>query len=186
MFYGGRLFSHITAEAQANDQLVEDLISIRKLNQNTSIIFDSDKSKPRAQLTKTKKRLKKEFDTGPGFAWVTSGREIENYLDETALQNVIREVHPSVDQFSSTGQWANLLENTTKKDNKERTANKVKVARLYVKKNQADFSHLDLNKRVNQMIEFIVERTRYAEDSLNVPQLNVLHKIALRWMVHCA
>ena len=139
------------------EHIVEDFIAIRRLNQNTSIVFDSDKSKSHAKLTKTKQRLKTEFDIGPGFAWVTRGREVENYLDEAALQNAMREVHPSLDSFLGAGQWANLLVYKSKNEGKQRTADKVKVARSYVENNQPNFSSLDLHKRVNQLIEFIVK-----------------------------
>lgn len=157
MFYGGRLFSHITADTTALDQIVEDLIAVRRLNQNTSIVFDSDKPKPRARLTGTKRRLKQEFDLGPGFAWVTRGREVENYLDEAALQDVIRDIHPSVDSFYDSGQWANLLNYKSKKDGRKRSADKVRVARSYVENNEPDFTRLDLHTQVNKLIEFILK-----------------------------
>jgi len=101
--------------------------------------------------------LKSEFDLGPGFAWVSRGREVENYLDEEALQAVIRRVHPSVDQFVASGQWANLLVYRSKNDGKERTADKVKVARAFVEENEPDLSVLDLNKRIEQLLAFIVK-----------------------------
>jgi hypothetical protein len=157
MFYGGRLFSHISAEVEAVESIADDLIAIRCLNQNTSIVFDSDKPKSHARLTATKQRLKSEFDLGPGFAWVTRGREVENYLDEEALLAVIRRVHPSVDQFVASGQWANLLLYRSKKDGKERTADKVKVARAFVEENEPDFSVLDLSKRIEQLVAFILK-----------------------------
>lgn len=162
MFYGGRLFSHLTAEESAGAVGVDQLVAVRRLNQNTAIVFDSDKSRPRARLTDTKQRLRTEFDAGPGFAWVTRGREVENYLDESALEQVIREVHPSVGSFPAGGQWANLLVYKSKKGGEMRTANKVKVARLYVQKNKPDFSRLDLNKRINQLVNFI-ERANAGE-----------------------
>ncbi len=81
MFYGGRLFSHLTAmdKDDLNDN-IEDFISVRNLNRNSVILFDSDKARSNAPLSLTKKRLKEEFDRGAGFAWITKGREIENYL----------------------------------------------------------------------------------------------------------
>src|SRR5690606_15355840 len=41
MFYGGRLFSHLTAlDAEEVDERIEDFISVRNLNRNTVILFD--------------------------------------------------------------------------------------------------------------------------------------------------
>ena len=90
MFFGGRLFSHLTGldEDELEDR-IEDFISLRSLNRNSTIIFDSDKSSARKRLNGTKQRLKREFDLGPGFSWVTKGREIENYLEYSNLMAVI-------------------------------------------------------------------------------------------------
>ena len=45
MFYGGRLFSHLTAMDQDElEENINDFVSVRKLNRNSVILFDSDKS----------------------------------------------------------------------------------------------------------------------------------------------
>lgn len=110
MFYGGRLSSHLTANdpEDVNDK-VADFISLRKLNRNTVIMFDSDKSGPHARMNETKKRLKEEFDKGPGFAWITKGREVENYLDNDQIEKSVIAIHPSCKMIMKKGQWVNLL-----------------------------------------------------------------------------
>lgn len=95
MFYGGRLFSHLTALDNDEQERLEDFISIRKLNRHSVIMFDSDKSSAYTKLSLTKQRLRDEFDVGPGFAWVTKGREVENYLDEEFVEASVLAVHPS-------------------------------------------------------------------------------------------
>jgi AAA15 family ATPase/GTPase len=156
MFYGGRLFSHLTAmdhdELQEN---IDDFVSVRKLNRNSLIMFDSDKSGPRARLSSTKKRLKDEFNCGPGFTWVTEGREIENYLDHNKVEETVLSVHPSASNILEKSQWSNLLQYKNNKGSSDKTASKVKVARYYVEKYQPDFSVLDLNKRLEQLCDFI-------------------------------
>lgn len=155
MFYGGRLFSHLTA-LDSNEENINDFISVRKLNRNSVIMFDSDLSSPRKQLNETKKRLKDEFNRGPGFAWVTKGREVENYLDPEKIQLCISEIHPSAILSQDKGVYDNLLNYKTK--NKEIvTANKVKVARLYVEKYPADLAILDLQAMTDKLISFIAE-----------------------------
>lgn len=156
MFYGGRLFSHLTA--QDNDELedkLNDFISVRSLNRNTVIMFDSDKKDSRSRLNPTKKRLKEEFDSGPGFTWVTKGREVENYLDFDKVEESVKEVHPSSNGLISKGEWVNLLKYKTLKGREEKVANKVKVARHYVKQNEVDFTVLDLNSRLDELCVFI-------------------------------
>ena len=156
MFYGGRLFSHLSAkdddELQEN---VEDFLSIRNLNRNSVIMFDSDKSSPNTRLNTTKKRLKDEFNGGSGFAWVTKGREVENYLDYNKLEESVKAVHPSAANLLEKKQWANLLKYKKATGKGETTASKVKVARYYVEHYEADLSVLDLKERIEQLCKFI-------------------------------
>ncbi len=158
MFYGGRLFSHLTAEDEEDtNENLQDFISVRKLNRNTCIVFDSDKSAPKKQLNKTKKRLKTEFDKGPGFAWVTAGREIENYIDPEILEACIQTVHPSAKEIIEKTKWSNLLDYHKKNTSKKRTADKVKIARHYVDNYSADLDVYDLKKTMNKLKIFIHE-----------------------------
>lgn len=156
MFYGGRLFSHLTA--QDNDELedkINDFISVRNLNRNTVIMFDSDKENSRARLNSTKQRLKDEFNSGSGFTWVTKGREVENYLDHDKVEKSVIAVHPSAGGLIAKGEWENLLKYTKRRGRTERTASKVKVARHYITENEVDFGVLDLNARLEELCEFI-------------------------------
>lgn len=159
MFFGGRLFSHLTAEDKdeqsEQDENIKDFISLRSLNRHSVIIFDSDKDSAEASLSSTKQRLEKEFNKGSGFAWVTQGREIENYLDENNLAQSISEVHPYSKGLVSSGQWGNLLKYTN--GTKEIVANKVKVARHYTEHYPPNLSVLDLKEKISQLSEFILQ-----------------------------
>lgn len=156
MFYGGRLSSHITAldSDELNDK-VEDFISIRKLNRNAAIMLDSDKENPYARINSTKSRLHKEFNKGPGFAWVTRGREVENYLDNDKIEESVLAVHPSARALVSKGQWSNLLIYRKQRSRDEMVASKVKVARHYVEKNPVNLDVLDLEERMEELVNFI-------------------------------
>jgi hypothetical protein len=120
-------------------------------------MFDSDKDNPRAKLNLTKQRLKDEFDSGQGFAWVTKGREVENYLDYEKVEESVKAVHPSAKSLIAKGEWENLLKYVKKQTRKEIVASKVKVARHYVKTNDVDFSVLDLKARIDQLCDFIFQ-----------------------------
>ncbi|HZW26694.1 MAG TPA: ATP-binding protein [Gallionella sp.] len=113
MFYGGRLLSHLTGEDDAKH--LDDFISLRRLNRRGVIIIDSDKAKKGARLNPTKKRVQEEFDSGPGYAWITEGREIENYLPVDHIKAALSKIHPSATTTSSFGQFENTLTITTKK-----------------------------------------------------------------------
>ncbi|WMO07824.1 hypothetical protein NI378_19280 [Vibrio parahaemolyticus] len=110
MFYGGRLFSHLSAlDKDEQEEVIEDFVCVRSLNRNSIIMFDSDKSTPQSRLNTTKKRLANEFDQGPGFAWITKGREVENYLDFDQLEQSIQAVHTSASHIIEKSTWSNLL-----------------------------------------------------------------------------
>ena len=118
-------------------------------------MFDSDKASSRSRLNSTKQRLKREFDVGPGFSWVTKGREVENYLDYDKVEESVRTVHPSASRLLVKGQWENLLKYKKVRSNSEKSANKVKIARHYVDTYDADLRVLDLDERVTQLCQFI-------------------------------
>lgn len=169
MFYGGRLFSHVSGaeaseEALADGEAVDDFISLRRINRHSAIVFDSDRASAESPLSETKCRLRKEFGSQ---AWVTEGREIENYLNESLLFNSIKATHKHATNMFQSGQWANLLKyevafEPNKASQKPRTANKVKVAREYVKTNpKVDFSPLDLHERITHLCDFIVRSNHY-------------------------
>ncbi|WP_426131294.1 ATP-dependent nuclease [Pseudomonas sp. DWP1b1] len=157
MFYGGRLFSHLSALDSDEQERLEDFISIRKLNRHSVIMFDSDKSSAHAKLSLTKQRLREEFDLGPGFAWVTKGREVENYLDETLVEAAVLAVHPSAKSLESRGQWANLLKYKKASGGDVKEASKVKVAQYYTSNYVADVKRLDLQKQMERLRVFILE-----------------------------
>lgn len=154
MFYGGRLASHLSCDS--DDEFIDDFISLRRLNRRTVIIIDSDRQSAHAGINSTKSRLKEEFNTGPGYAWVTKGREIENYLKADFLKLAIKDAYPSASINSHFGQYENVLSAKTKKG-KEIQVSKVSVANHITQKSVADFSVLDLDSQMKQLIEFILE-----------------------------
>jgi len=164
MFYGGRLLSHLTA----NDPEVTEFISLRRLNRFISIVIDSDRSHTRAPLNRTKRRVQSEFNEGPGFAWITKGREIENYIPEDQLTAAIKTVHRDFGKLLSSGRFGNSMNFKRLSGRRIETADKVKVAHEVVK-GPVDFGQLDLKKMVDRTITFIHE----ANDVESQPQQRV-------------
>lgn len=154
MFYGGRLLAHLTAEEDEQD--VTDLISLTRLNRHSAIVLDSDKSAPNKHINATKKRIVQAFASSPErLAWITKGREVENYLNMDALEACVLSVHPSAAKLADKSTWANLLEYKKPRGRKCITANKVKVAAAYVDSQAVDYSILDLQPRIEQLCQFI-------------------------------
>jgi len=149
MFYGGRLLSHLSAD----DKEVEDFISLRRLNQHLTIIMDSDRPNAKAAINATKQRIQAEFDKGPGFAWITAGREVENYIQPSDLRAAVEQVSPAAAPLLKTGRHQNCLKYKTS-GGKTATADKVKVA-AEVAKLKPNMTVLDLREQMERLVEFI-------------------------------
>jgi predicted ATPase len=152
MFYGGRLLSHLSAE----DKEIDDFISLRKLNQNIAILIDSDKKSSRAPINDTKKRIIAEFERHSELAWVTAGREIENYIPAPLLEKVLHNLYPKFERVVAADRYSHRLEffEAGSRDEKKVVADKVKVAHSvcsYV----AELDELDLRKRVEHLVSKI-------------------------------
>lgn len=82
MYYGGRLLSHYSTQEE------DDMINILLTNRNTAILIDSDKRTSHARINATKKRIQQEFSDNNMFCWITVGKEIENYVPQSAISKV--------------------------------------------------------------------------------------------------
>lgn len=148
LYYGGRLLSHYTAE----DEQVENLISILKTNRNAAIVIDSDKKSKNAHLNETKRRIIKEFDSVNQFAWVTSGKEIENYLSRKAIMALTDKDFGQVGQFELFPEYIASYDKNFSGHKVEFAA---KITPLITEDNSADV--LDLRKQVMRLYEQIGE-----------------------------
>ncbi len=155
MFYGGRLLSHLS-NADVDPKNIENFISLRKLNNRSVILVDSDKKSAHSHINETKRRLRDEFNGGPGHAWITEGREIENYLPAEQVEAAIKATNPQVKSIGPFGKYDNTLKINEGKG-KERQADKVKVARHITKNHEHDFSIHDLKQQLENLIMFIRE-----------------------------
>lgn len=154
MFYGGRLLSHLSAD----DNEVEEFISLRRLNRHIYILMDSDKSKPRSPINETKRRVAAEF--GEGMVWITAGREIENYIPIDAISDALSSIYPRFDKVVSDGRFAHRLYfDQVGRSEVFTNADKVRVAQI-VTRRDVDFSVLDLKVKAREMVSFIRRASR--------------------------
>ena len=153
MFYGGRLASHLTHAPDSPE--INDFISLRRLNRRGVMIIDSDRDKSHKPVNLTKRRLQREFDSGPGHAWITDGREIENYLNPVQITTAINNIHPKANQIFTEGKYSNLLSIQTA-NNKITMASKVDIARYITENFTPDFNTLDLRKKIDNLRLFIL------------------------------
>jgi predicted ATP-dependent endonuclease of OLD family len=149
MFYGGRLLSHLDALPLEES---EELISLLRINRNAAVVIDSDrqpkkvgKHKPRMNLNKTKIRVRDEIEAIGGFAWITEGREIENYTPLHVFARITGKPAPkTIDQYTKLPDHPFLSE--FKKD-------KVAIAHAAApatELNDID-SHLDLRNQLERL-----------------------------------
>ncbi len=150
MFYGGRLLNHLSV----NDPEIDEFISLRRLNRNLVLIMDSDRSSVGKRINMTKKRIRKEFDDGPGFAWVTAGREIENYVEESTLRDAVEAVRPTAGRRVKTGQFDKAIPRINPRKITSPTIDKIKIAYEVVNRPPI-LDVLDLSKMLRQLVEFI-------------------------------
>lgn len=158
MFYGGRLLSHLTAL----DPEIDEFISLRRLNRYMTIVIDSDKESPGKHINKTKKRIRGEFDNAPGFAWITKGRTIENYIEPSIIEQSLKIVHQKASKLYSTGPYDNCLHYLTRKGEKKERVDKVKIAHQ-VTINPANLDMLDLRYFITKLIQFIDDANDFEE-----------------------
>lgn len=152
MFYGGRLASHLTNDDLS--EIVEDLISLRRLNRRGVIVIDSDRSGKGARINNTKQRLRKEFDSGPGHAWITDGREIENYIHQDQLREAIDSVSKNSTILSGFDKYDNCLK-IKSKTGKESQVSKIDVARYVSEHFPPNYEIHDLKVQINKLLAFI-------------------------------
>lgn len=151
MFYGGRLAAHLSAD----DDAASEFILLRRLNRHGVIVMDSDRPSAGADLNETKKRLIDEFNIGPGHAFVTDGREVENYIEPDVLRAVIAQVHPELNPPSNFAKFCNTLKLRTTQG-KDAKANKVRIADEVRATGAPNLDRYDLRAQVMKLVEFIV------------------------------
>lgn len=161
MFYGGRLLSHLSGDDMESDEEVKQFVNLMALNRNSAIVIDSDKRSASDALNQTKSRIIEEFSRSRGPAWVTAGREIENYIPYEMLQDAVKNVHSKVyGTHHKNGRFEHALYFKRLGDDGQpgkaivKEVDKVRVAQR-VCETAADLSCLDLRNRVVELISFI-------------------------------
>jgi hypothetical protein len=164
MFYGGRLLSHLSA----SDDEINDFISLRSLNRHAALVMDSDKAAIDDSINSTKQRLIEEFSKHGGVAWLTEGREIENYVLHSELQAAVEKVYKTAYvKASKGGQFDHALYFRRRKTGRadgseaageflEKNVDKVKVAHA-VCSNAVNLDFLDLKERIAELVDMIRE-----------------------------
>lgn len=160
MFYGGRLLSNLSASDDLGhadvEASIQALIEIRQLNRHLCVVMDSDKSAADASINATKQLLVSEISTHGGLAWVTDGREIENYVPRDTMTSALSDVYGlRFGKRHRTGVFDNVLPFTNSDGKLLKAVDKIAVARA-VCRHPVDLQVLDLRARVQDLVGFVL------------------------------
>ena len=155
-FYGGRLLAHLSAENP--EEYSHSAISMLRLNKNAAIVMDSDKSNSGDMVNSTKMRLKEEIERMDGIAWVTAGKEIENYLPLEAISKLFKKAElPALGEFEDIADFLNknISGNEGSKFEKRKPQFAANICPFLTKDNINNI--LDLSERLNNLCQKIKE-----------------------------
>ncbi|NCC53205.1 MAG: ATP-binding protein [Spartobacteria bacterium] len=150
MFYGGRLLSHLTAE----EATIDEFISLQKLNQNMAILIDSDRRKKGQRLNDTKKRITEEFEARGQVAWITDGKEIENYIAPEIYREVCENWLGDKARITEPDTYADMCTYRDARSGEEKKLDKIRLAHL-VTEREANLEQLGLQKRMATLVASI-------------------------------
>lgn len=148
MFYGGRLLSHLSP----NDPDIKGFISLRQMNRNMAIVMDSDKSSEADLLNPTKSRILNDWGAHSGFAWVTAGREAENYVAPDVILEALNSVASRKQHEKPLTIFARCIPIDT---NGTPAADKVKVAKWLEENRKLTLDQSDLRSQMERLCNFI-------------------------------
>jgi len=160
MFYGGRLLSHLSLSRDEPQLGADELIKLLRINQNSAIVIDSDRTKSDAELNQTKSRIINECKDAGVVCWITAGREIENYLTPASVALVYNKMTSSQHNFTlATHQKiGRVLENAYRPQWKAAfnyDNNKPELARHIVPHMTEVPDRLDLRARIGDLVQRI-------------------------------
>jgi hypothetical protein len=155
MFYGGRLASHLTGKDTPFGLGAGELIELRRLNRRSALIMDSDRTRKGEAIRgdSTKGRLRSEFEAD-GIAWLTQGREIENYIAPDVILQAIRRLDAKAAKLIDDSDYSHRWRYRRKGSSRHYEADKMDLARAVVELGPT-LDALDLRKRVAEIVEMI-------------------------------
>lgn len=163
MFYGGKLLSHLSGgEYEAPENVVDDFISLIKINRRMAIILDSDLKREGEKIRGTKQRVIDGFAESGGLAWLTEGREIENYVPHDIFSEAATSVHATADPKKATQPFGDMFLGVKRAKGSTTTRgvvtpDKVAIAVAATAESDEVWPVMDLRERVQDLVTYIRE-----------------------------
>lgn len=161
--YGGRLLSNFSADDEIESE-VDEFIKILPINRFAVLVMDSDRRSEEETINSSKTRLQTELSKNKGLVWVTAGKEIENYISYDVREAAVAAVHKSSIGLAKTKsdetEWDHpIAYKRAENDVIKVGMNKIKIAQQ-VAAEVADFSRMDLEDQINNVVNFIKHANR--------------------------
>lgn len=158
MFYGGRLLNHLTADDSDNEGDISGFIELCKINRNLAIVIDSDRRSADELLNSTKNRIIDEVER-TGIAWVTEGREIENYINSDLMGLALSTIYEnSYLKRVKKGVYDSVLEFKRKDGSIFNKVDKIAIAK-FVCSQPVDLGVLGLEAKIARLVNMIKKFT---------------------------
>lgn len=164
MFYGGGLRYHLSFSRHGEKENIskppQDLIDVLKINQRAIVVMDSDRKKRGAHINETKRRIREECETSGGIAWITHGREIENYLSPKAVIDACekligKRISFSLDEYEKFDEALEKALYLVGEKKLKYSTDKANYARHFASSFEITDMSLDLKKQVEALVEKI-------------------------------
>jgi predicted ATP-dependent endonuclease of OLD family len=162
--YGGALIKYLSAGIES-----PEVVNILRLSRNAVVVCDSDLDGENQQLRAEKERLRRECGEAGAHFWLTSGREIENYLSSRVLNAAYSELMEREVTDLALGRFEKIdnviasdFQGTSDRVWRVRYSdNKSRIMQTFVRHLKVeDLAQFDLRERLNEVIARITEANR--------------------------
>ncbi|MBN1697336.1 MAG: hypothetical protein JW881_07465 [Spirochaetales bacterium] len=108
------------------------------------------------EINETKKRIENECRTNNGLAWITQGKEIENYIKPEMIRGVLEDKYGKEIEIDVKNEFSICYHYKDKERVNVTKIDKVWLAKEIVKKNPV-MDVLDLNEMIDEVVDYINE-----------------------------
>lgn len=118
--YGGSVGTHFSFDSP---DVANELIAALRINRHAILLADSDKREETDELKENLVRLRDEVENTGGIAWVTKGKEVENYIPAAVFRKMFKN-----ENLDGPGQYTDALKYAAEKKGNKTPPRKTELA----------------------------------------------------------
>ncbi len=155
--FGGSSNAHLSFESP---EWIGEMIAALRINRHAIVLMDSDRRSENDELKKHTQRLSDEVKAVDGYAWITAGKEVENYIPTPAFRQMFAN-----DSLHGPGVFADVLEYVKKRDDNINRPQKVALAKRVIPHitREAIADCHDMSERLTEVCQLIKDWNRFDE-----------------------